>query len=83
MLFLEYFQKELREPIRSDLLKLCSFNRGFLLGVVHILRNQPRGGSKCLRLIIMGWGGGGGGGGREGCLVVDYVIKIFIFYQFS
>ena len=29
--------------------------------------------SKCLRLIT------GGGGG----LVVDYVIKIFIFYQFS
>ena len=49
-----------------------------VLGVVHILRNQPRGGegvSKCLRLIT----GGGGGGG----LVVDYVIKIFIFYQFS
>ena len=47
-------------------------------GVVHILRNQPRGGgvSKCLRLIT---GGGGGGGG----LLVDYVINIFILYQFS
>ena len=34
----------------------------FFLGVVHILRNQPRGGgvSKCLRLIT----GGGGGFGR-------------------
>ena len=42
-------------------------------GVVHILRNQPRGGvSKCLRLIT------GGGGG----LVVDYVIKILIFTNF-
>ena len=34
------------------------------IGVVHILRNQPRGGaggvSKCLRLIT----GGGGGFGR-------------------
>ena len=64
MLFLEYFQKELREPIRSDLLKLCSFNRGFLLGVVHILRNQPRGGGfQMLTVDYYGMGGGGGGGG--------------------
>ena len=49
-------------------------------GVVHILRNQPRGGgvSKCLRLIT----GGGGGGGGVWSLNNDYVIKIFFFYQF-
>ena len=35
--------------------------------------NSRGGGSKCLWLIT------GAGGG----LVVDYVIKIFIFYQFS
>ena len=53
-----------------------------MLGVVHILRNQSR---------VGGWGGGGfqmltvdyGGGGGGGGLIVDYGIKIFIFYQFS
>ena len=29
-------------------------------------------------MLTVDYGGGGGGG-----LVVDYVIKIFIFYQFS
>ena len=49
------------------------------LGVVHILRNQPRGGGG-FQMLTVDYGGGGGGGGG---LVVDYVIKIFIFYQFS
>ena len=31
-------------------------------------------------MLTVDYGGGGGGGGG---LVVDYVIKIFIFYQFS
>ena len=30
-------------------------------------------------MLTVDYGGGGGGGG----LVVDYVIKILIFYQFS
>ena len=46
-------------------------------GVVHILRNQPRGGGGGFQMLTVDYGGGGGG------LVVDYVIKIFIFYQFS
>ena len=46
----------------------------FDLGVVHILRNQPRGGG--FQMLMVDYGGGGG-------LVVDYVIKILIFYQFS
>ena len=49
------------------------------LGVVHILRYQPRGGG--FQMLTVDYGGGGGGGG--GGLVVDYVIKILIFYQFS
>ena len=48
------------------------------IGVVHILRNQPRGGGG-FQMLTVDYGGGGGGGG----LIVDYVIKIFIFYQFS
>ena len=43
------------------------------IGVVHILRNQPRGGG--FQMLTVDYGGGG--------LVVDYVIKILIFYQFS
>ena len=47
---------------------------GMSLGVVHILQNQPRGFSKCLRLIT----GGGGGGG----LPVDYVIIFLITFPY-
>ena len=49
------------------------------LGVVHILRNQPRGGGGGggFQMLTVDYGGGGG------VLVVDYVIKLLIFYQFS
>ena len=32
-------------------------------GVVHILRNQPRGGGGGFQMLTVDYGGGGGGGG--------------------